>query len=79
MAICEILSLPDGQEGTNALSAGLLARRVEASDENFIKETIRRIQDDPYARWIYLGDGGECNIKASKGDLYSQTMNPASS
>lgn len=32
--------------------------------------------DDPNARWIYLGDGGECNIKASKGDLYSQTMNP---
>ena len=46
------------------------------SDETFIKETIRRIKDDPTARWIYLGDGGECNIKASKGDIYSQTMPP---
>lgn len=46
------------------------------SDEKFIKETVRRIADDPTARWIYLGDGGECNIKASKGDLYSQTMPP---
>lgn len=46
------------------------------SDEKFIKETVRRIADDPTGRWVYMGDGGECNIKASKGDLYSQTMNP---
>lgn len=46
------------------------------SDENFIKETVRRIKEDPAGRWIYLGDAGECNIKASKGDLYSQTMSP---
>lgn len=46
------------------------------SDEKFIKQTVQRIADDPNARWIYLGDGGECNIKASKGDVYSQTMPP---
>jgi hypothetical protein len=45
------------------------------SDED---SSRRRSADSrrPRARWIYLGDGGECNIKASKGDLYSQTMNP---
>jgi hypothetical protein len=46
------------------------------SNEKFIKDMVARIREDPYAKWIYLGDAGECNIKASKGDLYSQTMGP---
>jgi len=46
------------------------------SDLNFIKEMIERIQKDPFAKWAYLGDGGECNLKNSKGDIYSQTMSP---
>lgn len=47
---------------------------AKQSDEGFIKETIKRIKDDPRGRWIYLGDGGECVTKTSKGDLFSQTM-----
>ena len=45
-------------------------------DVDFIKEHIQRIADDPTARWIYLGDGGENCTRASKGELYEQTMSP---
>jgi hypothetical protein len=37
---------------------------------------IERVKDDPLGRWVYLGDGGECVTKASKGDVYTQTMSP---
>lgn len=42
----------------------------------FIKTHIKRIAEDPYARWVYMGDGGECVTKSSKGSIYEQTMNP---
>jgi hypothetical protein len=47
---------------------------AEQSDEKFIKEMVKRVKDDPLAKWIYMGDGGECVTKSSKGDVYSQTM-----
>jgi hypothetical protein len=46
------------------------------SDVLFIKEHLKRIQDDPHARWVYMGDGGECVVKLSKGDIYGQLFNP---
>lgn len=46
------------------------------SDSEFIDELIARIQNDDHARWIYLGDGGECVTKQSKGDVYGQTLSP---
>lgn len=46
------------------------------SDIYFISDIIKRIDNDPLARWAYLGDGGECATKHSKGDVYSQTMSP---
>lgn len=45
------------------------------SDERFIEETVYRVKHDPSARWAYLGDGGECTTKLSKGDIWSQTRN----
>lgn len=46
------------------------------SDKHFIEEMVDRVATDPKARWLYLGDGGECVTKASKGDVYTQTMSP---
>lgn len=46
------------------------------ADLEFINEMIERVKDDPYARAIYMGDGGECVTKSSKGQIYEQTMNP---
>lgn len=46
------------------------------SDEQFITDTIDRIKNDPNAVWLYLGDGGECVTKYSKGDVFAQTMPP---
>lgn len=46
------------------------------SDASFIQEHIARIAADPHGRWIYLGDGGECVVANSKGDIYSQMYNP---
>ena len=43
---------------------------------DFIDEMCYRVKNDPTARWIYLGDGGECVTKSSKGMIYEQTMNP---
>src|SRR5574341_90973 len=45
-------------------------------DMKFLKEHIRRIKNDPYARWVYMGDGGECVTKNSKGAIYAQLMSP---
>lgn len=42
----------------------------------FIKEHIQRIADDPDGYAVYMGDAGECNLKNSKGDVYSQTLSP---
>jgi len=43
---------------------------------DFIDEMAQRLKDDPTGRWIYLGDGGECVTKSSKGMIYEQQMNP---
>lgn len=51
-------------------------RGAPQSDSGFIAGIIERIYEDPNARWIYMGDGGECATKISKGDVYKQTMNP---
>jgi|SRR6267142_996799 len=45
-------------------------------DYEFIDEMVERLKDDPHGRGIYLGDGGECVTKTSKGQIYEQTMNP---
>ena len=45
-------------------------------DMKFIKEQIARIKHNSAARWIYLGDGGECVTTMSKGDVYGQLLSP---
>lgn len=49
---------------------------AQQSDGKFIDSIVERIEMDPDARWVYLGDGGECVTKYSKGDVYAQTMSP---
>lgn len=51
-------------------------RGATESDTGFIEEMVRRVSNDPYGYWLYLGDGGECATKNSKGDVYKQTMSP---
>jgi hypothetical protein len=46
------------------------------SDEGFLREHVQRIAEDPNGRWAYLGDGGECALKESKGDVYKQKYSP---
>lgn len=46
------------------------------SDYEFIGEMVDRLKEDPWGRGIYLGDGGECVTKSSKGMIYEQTMSP---
>ena len=46
------------------------------SDFKFIEEHLKRVKDDTSARWIYMGDGGECVTKQSKGDISAQLLNP---
>ena len=46
------------------------------SDYKFIQEHLARIKKDPAARWIYMGDGGECVTLGSKGDMAGQLLNP---
>lgn len=45
-------------------------------DMKFIDEHLRRIKDDPNGRYVYLGDGGECALIGTKGDVYTQLLNP---
>lgn len=45
-------------------------------DVRFIEEHLTRIKADPNARWVYLGDGGECALRNSKGDVYTQVLSP---
>lgn len=45
-------------------------------DMRFLTEHVKRIKADPNGRWIYMGDGGECVTKYSKGDVYGQLMPP---
>lgn len=44
------------------------------SDTEFIEGIVERIRNDEDARWIVLGDLGDCVTKQSKGDVFSQTM-----
>src|SRR5213083_2468773 len=46
------------------------------ADMKFIREHLKRITEDPHARWVYMGDGGECVTKLSKGDVYGQILSP---
>ena len=46
------------------------------SDYEFINEAIARLAEDPYGLGVYMGDGGECVTKSSKGLIYEQTMAP---
>ena len=46
------------------------------ADLAFIRQHVARIAADPDGRYVYLGDGGECVTKASKGELYEQTASP---
>jgi len=46
------------------------------ADIEFIKEMVERVKKDPLGKWIYLGDGGECVTRYSKGDVFSQTLSP---
>jgi hypothetical protein len=45
-------------------------------DMQFLLEHVKRIKNDPNARWIYMGDGGECVTKYSKGEIYGQLLSP---
>ena len=49
---------------------------VSQCAESFIKEHVARIVADPTALAVYMGDAGECTIRESKGDIYSQGLNP---
>ena len=46
------------------------------SDRLFIEEHLARIDADPLARWVYMGDGGECVTYLSKGVIYKQLYSP---
>jgi len=46
------------------------------SDAKFIQKHLARIVADPNARWVYMGDGGECVVEGSKGNIYEQILNP---
>lgn len=42
----------------------------------FIDRVIAEIAENPHARWLYMGDGGECVTRTSKGNIYEQLMSP---
>lgn len=45
-------------------------------DMEFIHQTVKEIKDDPASRWVYMGDGGECVTRLSKGNVFEQTLSP---
>jgi hypothetical protein len=45
-------------------------------DMEFITEHIERLRKDPNGKGIYLGDGGECVTRLSKGGIYEQLLSP---
>ncbi len=45
-------------------------------DWKFVTRQVNTIKNDPCARWVYMGDGGECVTKLSKGDIYEQLLSP---
>jgi hypothetical protein len=46
------------------------------SDTGFIDEMIERVGSDPDGKWVYMGDGGECVTRMSKGDVWAQEYPP---
>lgn len=46
------------------------------ADYEFIHEMLALAKEDPHGKIIYMGDGGECVTKSSKGQIYEQTMSP---
>ena len=46
------------------------------SDYKFIKEHVARIKADPNAVVVYAGDGAECVVVGSKGDVFKQLCAP---
>ncbi len=49
---------------------------AQQSDRIFIEEHIERIRKDSLAKWVYMGDGGECVTKLSKGCVFKQEYSP---
>jgi hypothetical protein len=49
---------------------------AQQCDFTFIQQHLARIKEDQTARWVYMGDGGECVTKLSKGGIYSQVISP---
>jgi len=49
---------------------------AKQSSAKFIDFVVRKIKNDPLARWIYMGDAGECVTKSSKGNIYEQLISP---
>lgn len=49
---------------------------AKQSSRKFIDFVISKIKNDPLARWIYMGDAGECVTKTSKGNIYEQLSSP---
>lgn len=49
---------------------------VPESDDDFIREHIQRIADDPNGWWFYMGDMGDCITKHSKGYSFEQFLSP---
>lgn len=46
------------------------------SDMKFIQQHLRRLKNDPNGFAVYMGDGGECVTRLSKGDVYKQLLSP---
>ena len=49
---------------------------AKQSSRPFIDMIIKEIQNDPLAKWIYMGDFGDCVVKNSKGNIYEQLASP---
>lgn len=49
---------------------------AKQSSDRFISHVIERIREDENAVAIYMGDGGECVTKYSKGNIYEQLLSP---
>ena len=45
-------------------------------DMKFIRQYVKRLKDDSNGFGVYMGDGGECVTKLSKGDIYKQLCSP---
>lgn len=49
---------------------------AKQSDENFIDEMVDKVASDPDGKWLFMGDGGECVTRTSKGDIWDQVYSP---